>query len=234
MHSVHTGQEYRIRVQKPQNFDPAREYTIIYVADGSYGVWQFLMDPKNKISIPDNCVVIAICHTGEKEADRNRDLIPADISNNAKKNYGQANRFYLFIRDELIPFVEKEFPSAKRKVFIGHSLSGLFCLYLIFQGQQLFDHYYAISPSLWANWFELLKIENAYCDHHNDLSANITIYAGSLEVFDLIRISVYKFVNNIQKRRYKSLRLNYNIIPNARHFTIRKPVLEQIMDSLKK
>jgi predicted alpha/beta superfamily hydrolase len=187
----------------------------------------------NQISIPENCIVVSIHHTGNIKEGRNRDLIPSDIRKNGKENYGQAHSFYLFMKEELVPFVSRLFPHASEKVFIGHSLSGLFCLYMTFQDDSVFDHFYAISPSVWANHFELLQIEKAYNHHHHDLKRAISVYYGSLELFNLIRISTQKYLSAIRKRNYEHLHLEYTMIQKMRHFTVRKPALELIMNSLK-
>ena len=192
-----------------------------------------LLDSSNNIQLPDDTIVIAINHTGNRETNRDRDFIPSDISKNPKENFGQAHLFYQFIKEELIPFTHAEFPHRCKEVFIGHSLSGLFCLYLALHDEQLFHHYFSISPSVWANNFELLKIEQAFSKTHQDLPANISIYAGSLEIFNLIRIPTYIFVKAISKRKYPNLHLSYIVLPGRQHFTIRKPALEQIMNTLK-
>src|SRR5438067_11391154 len=145
--SKYTHQVYKIDIRKPEAFRTDNSYTLVFVADGSYGVGRFLLDPANKIVVPSNCIIITIKHTGNKEKDRNLDFIPSDISKNGRNDYGQASLFYLFIKDELIPFVQHKFPNCRERDFIGHSLSGLFCIYLSFQQDHLFKHYYAISPS---------------------------------------------------------------------------------------
>jgi hypothetical protein len=233
LHSNQTHQDYIIEVKKPNHFNEGSRYKLIFIADGSYGVGHFLLDTVNQIHLPNNCIIISIHHTGNIKEGRNRDLIPSDISRNGKENYGQAHAFYLFIKDELVPFVHHLFPGSTEKSFIGHSLSGLFCLYLTFQDDPVFDHFYAISPSIWANHFELLKIERAYSRQHQDLFAHISVYCGSLELFNLIRISTQKYLSAIRKRNYQHLQLEYSLIRNKRHFTIRKPALELIMNSLK-
>jgi predicted alpha/beta superfamily hydrolase len=233
LHSRFTHQDYMIVVHRPANYVPSKAYTLLYIADGSQGIGQVLLDSTNSISLPNDSIVIAINHTSNREANRDRDFIPSDISKNAKENFGQAHLFYQFIKEELIPFVHNEFPHRTAEAFIGHSLSGLFCLYLALHDKQLFHHYFSISPSVWANSFELLKIEQAYSKKHKDLPANIFVYAGSLEIFNLIRIPTWLFIKAISKRKYPNLHLTYTVIPGKQHFTIRKPALEQIMNTLK-
>ena len=55
--------------------------------------------------------------------------------------------------------MKKKYPNKKERVFIGHSFGGLFCLYTLFKEDKLFDRHFAISPSVWANYYELDKIE---------------------------------------------------------------------------
>ncbi|MBD0333514.1 MAG: hypothetical protein ICV66_12760 [Chitinophagaceae bacterium] len=232
VHSTYTQQDYMLLI-KPSG---QKVETLLFVTDGGLGLGEFIIGKSNeyKAPVPQNCAVIAVKHLGGKEPDRNRDYIPSDISKNAKQNFGQAHKFYLFIKNELIPFAQEKFPDNNRKVLLGHSLGGLLCLYVALQQPALFTHYFAISPSIWANNFELLKIEKQYAKQHDDMNTAISIYAGSLEIFNLIRFSASRFVKSLRKRNYPKLKLHYTILKRAKHFSVRKPALEKIMQELRK
>ncbi|MBD0331293.1 MAG: alpha/beta hydrolase [Chitinophagaceae bacterium] len=232
VHSNYTQQNYVVLIKPPVH----RAEILLFVTDGGLGLGEFVLGTSNeyKTPVPQNCAVIAVKHLGKKEPERNRDYIPSDISKNSSKNFGQANDFYLFLKNELIPFAQKKFPDNSRKVLLGHSLGGLFCLYVALRQPTLFDKYFAISPSIWANNFELLKIERRYAKQHRDMHATIYIYAGSLEVFNLIRLSANYFVKSLRKRNYPNLKLYYTIIKGEKHLSVRKPALEKIMQELRK
>ena len=228
--------DFLIQIKKPADYNSKKNYTIIYVADGTIGLGQYVLgtDSNWRAVMPQDCIVVTIGHTGNWHQKRPRDFIPSDISNNKEKEFGNADQFYDFLKSEIIPFVNKQLPHQKRKVFIGHSFSGLFCLYAALKNEKLFDEYFAISPSVWANDNELLKIEEGFAQSNKDLNATIHIYAGSLEVFNKVLFSSRKFYKNLQSRYYKNILLSFEEISTANHFSIRKPAIDKILKSLAK
>jgi tetratricopeptide (TPR) repeat protein len=54
-----------------------------------------------------------------------------------------------FLKEELIPFVEKNFRTNKFRILYGHSIHGLFTMYTLFNYPDLFTAYIAGSP-----WFQ--------------------------------------------------------------------------------
>lgn len=148
LHAAETGQDYTISIKKPENFARQKAYTVAFVADGSLGLGRYVLGKgvKRQATVPDDCVIVAVKHTGRKRKDRNRDFIPADVRRNGTLSFGQAKAFYRFVKNSLLPFADSLLPNATGKALIGHSLGGLFCLYAALQEENLFDHYFAISP----------------------------------------------------------------------------------------
>ena len=132
-----------------------------------------------------------------------------------------------------MPFVDKRIHNQKTKVFIGHSFGGLLALYFSLKENKLFDRYYAISPSVWANHQELLKIEEMYKDKHDSYDATIYLYAGSLEIFNKVLGSTTRFYHIVTKRGYKNLSIYYQEIAWANHFATVHKVIRGIFQELK-
>ena len=58
--------------------------------------------------------------------------------------------FYVFIQQDVKPYIEQHFDINKEKqYFFGHSFGGLFGLYVLFHQPDLFQYYTLASPSLW-------------------------------------------------------------------------------------
>jgi hypothetical protein len=121
----------------------------------------------------------------------------------------------------------------KDRAFIGHSFGGLFCLYTLFKEDKLFDRHFAISPSVWANYYELDKIEEQYAKTHKGLKAEIGIYVGGLEFLNKVLYSTRNFYNTIAGRKYTGCWIKKEEIGNANHFSIRKPAIDRIFELLK-
>lgn len=236
IHSVNTGDDYIIRLIKPADFKATKNYRIVYSADGEIGLGHYLQgtDPGWKAEIPSNCIVVTIGHMGDWHKKRMRDFIPSDAGGYKDSLFGDADNFNLFLKTELIPFINKKIPNQQGRVLVGHSFSGLFCLYAALQDGRLFDQYFAISPSVWANHEELLKIEKQFALDNKPANATVHIYAGGLEIFNKVLSSSREFYNNIQARNYPGLTISFEVIRYANHFSVRKPAIDKILASLSK
>lgn len=235
VYSTNTKDKYVITIRKPAGFSAAKKYHHVYMTDGGIGMGDYVLGKSSSwaATIPPNCVIIAIGHIGDYNTKRPRDLIPSDITKNVEMNFGKADKFYLFLKNELIPSMEKKMPNKKSRAFIGHSFGGLFCLYTLFQDDKLFDRHFAISPSCWANYYELDKIEEAYFKKNKQLNANVTIYVGGLEFLNKVLYSTRSFYTTVTGRKYKGLTMVKDEIGNANHLSIRKPAVDRAFEQLK-
>lgn len=235
VYSSNTKDRYVITIRKPADFSATKKYHLVYMTDGGIGIGDYVLGRSKSWAavIPSNCIVIAIGHTGDYNTKRPRDLIPSDISKNVETNFGKADLFYLFLKNELMPSVEKKLPARKSRAFIGHSFGGLFCLYTLFRDDKLFDHHFAISPSCWANYYELDKIEAAYFKKNKQLKADVTIWVGGLEFLNKVLYSTRSFYSTVKGRNYTGLTINKDEIGNANHFSIRKPAVDRAFEILK-
>jgi hypothetical protein len=235
VYSAQVKDQFIINVRKPPGFTNSKSYHHVYMTDGSIGMGDYVLGRKKTwaAEIPSGCIIIAISHTGDWHEKRPRDLIPADISLNKEKHFGKADLFYSFLKNELIPSIEKKLPRKKSRVFIGHSFGGLFCLYTLFREDKLFDRHFAISPSCWANYYELDKIEKKYFASNKTLKADVIIYVGGLEFLNKVLPSTRSFFTTVSERKYKGLSIKKDEIGNANHFSIRKPAVDRIFEKLK-
>jgi predicted alpha/beta superfamily hydrolase len=235
VYSKNTGDKYIITIRKPASFNPSKKYHHVYMTDGGIGIGDYVLGKSKSwaATIPPTCIIIAIGHIGDYNKKRPRDFIPSDISKNVETNFGKADQFYLFLKEELIPFIEGKIPTKKSRAFIGHSFGGLFCLYLLFKDDKLFDQHFAISPSCWANYYELDKIEAAYFKKNKSIHATVTIYVGGLEFLNKVLYSTRSFYKTVTERKYTGLKIKKEEIANANHFSIRKPAIDRIFELLK-
>jgi predicted alpha/beta superfamily hydrolase len=235
VYSAHVKDKFVITVRKPVDYTSSKKYHHVYLTDGSIGMGDYVLGKSEswKASVPSSCVIIAISHIGDWHDKRSRDFIPSDSSKNSLGNFGKADKFYLFMKNELIPKIEKKLTNKKDRVFIGHSFGGLFCLYTLLKEDKLFDKHCAISPSLWANNYELEKLEEKYSKTNKSLKAKLTLYAGGLEFLNKVLYSTRSFYKTLTERKYAGLIISKNEIGNANHFSIRKPAVDKIFESLK-
>jgi len=229
--SKQTGDTYEIIIRKPADFDSTQSHHIVYFTDASINSGKFILSLKDETI--KNCVLIGIAHKGDWSTKRKRDFIPSDAGGYNNASFGQASKFFLFMKEELIPYINRRFSNQKSKVFIGHSFGGLAALYLSLRENKLFDHYFAISPSVWANHNQLLEIEKKYAAKQIAYHSNLTLYTGSLEFLNKVLSSTRLYYNTLKKRNYKDLSINFEIAYGVNHYGIVPKIVPEIFRQLK-
>lgn len=144
-----------IQVIVPKNSTPEskEKYEVLYVLDGEWYMEQipFIYNfAANSGYAPRNIFVLIPNTYVDKENLRDRDFSPTRINNMPK--LGGADNFHGFLKNELIPFVEKKYPANGRRSLVGSSFSGLFAVYAFVKDPGLFQSYVASDPNLdWDN-----------------------------------------------------------------------------------
>ena len=229
--SAKTGDTYQLIIQRPKNFDSTKVYHHVYFTDAAINSGKIILNQPGDST--KNCILIGIAHKGDWDTKRQRDFIPSDAGGYNSKNFGQASKFFSFMKEELMPYVNKKFSKARSRVFIGHSFGGLMALYMSMRDNKLFDRYYAISPSVWANYYELMDIEKNYAAKNKNYTASISIYAGSLEFLNKVLSSSKEFYNTVKGRKYNGLVISHEIIAGVNHYGIVPNVIPKIFRQIR-
>jgi uncharacterized protein len=169
---------------------------------------------------------------GEWGAWRTQDLTPTNIPSSDKYwanvfskfagrqievRTGGAASFLDFISKELFPFVESNYRvSPIGRGLGGYSYGGLFSLYVLFSQPELFNIYYAGSPSIkYDNGF-LFTLEDKYAGTHEDLKAKLFMSAGGSE--DSVMIAnMKKMAAQLESRKYPGFTIDTHIFPDETH-----------------
>jgi predicted alpha/beta superfamily hydrolase len=149
-----------IEVVLPDNYKPGStdKYEVTYVTDGEWNTkivanlqrfagYQF-MPPNIIVSLPNTYI--------NKENMRNRDLTPTHIAQNSLS--GGADNYIAFLKTELIPYIEKKYPTKGARTYHGGSLGGLFGMYTFFKEPDLFQSYTLSDPAFWWDNGFLMKM----------------------------------------------------------------------------
>jgi hypothetical protein len=78
---------------------------------------------------------------------RDRDMSPTHVAQMPAS--GGADKFLAFLKNELVPYINKSYPANGNNMLYGHSFGGLFSVYAFLTEPQLFNAYLAADPSLW-------------------------------------------------------------------------------------
>lgn len=91
---------------------------------------------------------------GIPNTQRRRDLTPpTEVASDRAiaPQVGGSAAFRRFIREELIPEIDRRYRTMAERAIIGESLAGLFIVETLLEEPSLFTHYVALDPSLWWN-----------------------------------------------------------------------------------
>ena len=131
------------------------------------------------------------------------------------KGSGDAPKFYDFLLNQLIPFVESNYQTdPSQKVLMGGSFSALFTQYAMFTEPTVFNGYIASSPIVtYGNRFAFTQ-ETVYANCYNDLPVRLFIGVGDQKD---VTISVKEFTQVLRERNYNSLEMEIRIIEGEGH-----------------
>lgn len=153
-------EQRKIEIVLPDNYKPGsgEKYEATYVTDGEWNtkivaqLQRFVqiqrMPPNVIVSLPNTYV------NGENM--RGRDFTPTKA--NDLRYEGGADKFITFLKDELIPYVEKKYPIKGLRTLYGGSLGGVFGLYTFFKEPFLFQSYMLADPAFWWDNKYLIKM----------------------------------------------------------------------------
>jgi len=168
-------------VQVPASYDPQNplSYPVAYVLDGSVH-FNAVSTVHNYYSggyIPE-MIIVGVSN----RKNRTRDLTTSKIEKRRGQTYyqenGEADKFVKFIENELIPLIDKKYPTTNYRTLIGHSYAGLFTINTLMKHTHLFENYLVIDPSLdWDNQ-KLLKESEEIMKNKNFKGKSLFISLG--------------------------------------------------------
>ena len=200
----------------PDSYTEKKQYSIIYLLDGDWHterVAQEINQLWKDNEIPE-CILVGIGNSEERFRDYS---YPADKYNEGS---GHADKFYKFLRDELLPHVESNYSvDTTQRIIAGHSLGGFFTLYAMFQSENetpLFSGYIAASASIfWVDGY-LFGLEEQLSDKSDDLNCSLYLSAGSDEGVS-INVLIEEMYERLKSRNYPNFQTEYNIFKRKAH-----------------
>jgi uncharacterized protein len=150
----------RITVYLPTDYaQNAQRYPVLYLLDGGIAEDFHHITGIVQVSVS-NGLMDPIIVIGIENTERRRDMTgPTENPEDLKiaPHVGASALFRSFIKDELIPRIERDYRGNGTRTLMGESLAGLFVVETFFAEPALFQRYIAVSPSLWWNYGALLK-----------------------------------------------------------------------------
>ncbi|MBB1193256.1 alpha/beta hydrolase [Flavobacterium sp. SOK18b] len=152
------GEKRELTISLPQSIEknPNKKYPILILLDGDY-----LFDPFYGAlqygaywdDLPET-IIVGI-HQNQKN-ERIDDCMHDDIEDELS---GKGAQFFNFIGGELIPYLEKKYPTAPFRIIAGHDTTAGFLNYFLYKENPLFQAYISLAPELTKGMQERLPDE---------------------------------------------------------------------------
>lgn len=219
IHSAILNEDRKIYVYPPVNH--SEPLPVIYLMDGEMislvaGIVDFLYQTNQLPPM----IIVGI---GNYEYDRARDLttshslwqMDGTTDSISWRNSGGGENFLKFIKDELMPYVEKNYNTTPNKIFFGHSLGGLMSTYCLLNHTEMFNSYIAVSPALWWDKESIFKNSDILFKN-KDFKSKAIFFSDGNEGSEFHK-SVIKLQSLIQQKKLTGLRYKYIPYPEETH-----------------
>jgi len=227
LHSAILNQKRFVQVFVPPGYKAgsATKYDVLYVLDG--GNWNTGLVTQIQRFIEGQGLMPSTIIVSVLGIDRNIELTPTVLKSwNAPT--GGADKFLAYLKDELIPHVNKHYPSNGDNTLWGHSLGGMFVMYALVKEPTIFKSYISVDPSLWWDHCYVPKMAAAKLPALT--SSNITLFISGREgpTFHEMKIDTMELV----LKKTAPANLNWKVVayPGETHSSIR---LKTVYDGLK-
>jgi predicted alpha/beta superfamily hydrolase len=165
-----------------------KRYPVVYLfdADAQFAAATSMMQylSTNYNALCPEMIVVGILHP-----DRRKDLTPTHVAADppfwapgSSQTTGGGERFIAFIEQELMPYIDRHYPTQPYKMLIGHSLGGLAAMQIFVHHTRLFNAYVCIDPSMWWDHQTLLNETKRALERRN--FQGVTLYLGIANTAD--------------------------------------------------
>ncbi len=219
IHSTILNEDRKLYVYNPVNH--SEPLPVIYLMDGEMiSVVAGIVDFLSQTNQLPPMIVVGI---GNYEYDRFRDLtathsfwqMNGTTDSINLKTSGGGESFLKFIKDEVMPYIEKNYKTSPNKIFFGHSLGGLMSSYCLLNHPEMFNSYIAVSPALW--WDKESIFKNSDLLFKNKDYNNKTIFFSDGNEGAEFNKAVIKFHTLLQQKKITGLRYKYIPYPEETH-----------------
>jgi predicted alpha/beta superfamily hydrolase len=238
------GEDRAFWVKLPENYDPKSEtkYPVIYLLDGF-----FLKNSLEAVYMNywghylPHMILVGI----DNSTNRTRDLTTSHIDmlhgGPIAFETGGAENFTQYIENELIPYIDKTYPSTPYRTLIGHSYGGLFTINMLVNHRHVFENYIAIDPSIeWDDQKLLIQAkERLKTENYQGKSLFVSLAAEQLHMqneqvtmenimedtseYTLFARSIIDFSTFAASHKDNGLNFSWKVYPEDLHGTVPLP-----------
>lgn len=214
--------EYAVHVPASYAREPRRRYPVVYVLDGPpLDAHTFDAAAANaKDGRSPELIVVGIPNM--QRGGRARDFLPPELRFTRRDGTpftGGADRFLRFLRDELVPRIERTYRTAAPRLLVGHSLGAIFVCYSLVAAPSFFDARFAHSPAIWRDEDRVVGAVDAWLSRTRGSTQYLYVSVGANEGPQLS--SGYHALRAVlaAKAAAAGLRWDARVTPGAAHET---------------
>ncbi|MCE7928315.1 MAG: alpha/beta hydrolase [Dehalococcoidia bacterium] len=229
-HSGITHRDYEVSVAVMAPVEPGRRYPVLYVMDGDGSLPFFasvvpLMQAGKELP---GMIVAGIGYglsglisdpavLQQWAGLRMTDLVP---TRQADGDGGGAPEFLRFVTEELMPFINTNYPAdADDCGLAGGSLGGLFTLYAMLASPGTFRRFLAGSPAIIRSRDLLLSLEEKLAEGRTDFPVRLFMGVGSLEP-EFMQSDMKVMADRLASRGYARFQLTTRVFDGESHFSV--------------
>jgi uncharacterized protein len=233
-YSKNVGDSFEIYISLPPSYNLNDTYSIVYYCDANLKSGRHLRELISTTQYNNlrNTIFVGIGHIGNYHVLRRRDFILPTINGNdtvgQDKNYGQTEKFYSYLKNELVPSINSKFKTnIDSNSILGHSLGGLFAFFCLFKSDNLFSKYFALSPALWIDKYSIYKFNKI----QGSFAQKKYLYfaAGSDETVNKILNGTNEAKQFMDTKQYGNLFYDYDVWKGKTHNSEVPLSLEKIL-----
>ncbi|RIY11093.1 alpha/beta hydrolase [Hymenobacter rubripertinctus] len=218
------GETRRINVYVPPGFpDSARTaLPVLYMPDG--GMAEDFLHVAGLVQVSvGNGTMRPFLLVGIENTERRRDLTGPTTDAEDRKiapRVGGSAAFRRFLRQELMPEIQRRYRVTGEKAIIGESLAGLFIVETLLTEPDLFDTYLAFDPSLWWNKERLLQQAPTFLRQYRGPAKTLFVVASAQP--DIAR-ETRELAALVQQAGNQRLTATFSALPHETHGTVYHP-----------
>jgi len=230
------GQERKIWIHIPTSnggnkIKDRGNYPVIYLLDGSsnFNTVVSITEHMTESSLCPPIIVVGILHSNRLSE------LTVGTDNELPGMVGNGEKFMSFVQKELIPYIDKTYPTTTYKTFIGHSLGGLTVMNTFLHHPDLFNSYVSLDGSLWWDNQKIVKEAKTilptqnykgkalFMAMANRLERGVdtsNVQKDTTESTELIRSNL-KFIKELSRNKKSQLSFKYKYYENDNHPSVR-------------
>ena len=213
--------DYHVYVLSPKSPDsePAEKYPTVYLLDGDV-TYPMLAAHYHLLSVAEDIpkiIIVGISYGADDYREGNKRSTDFTAPAKSRDHYGGAAKFQAMLRDELMPMIERRYPSdPERRILFGQSIGGQFAIYNAMTAPTLFYGLIASNPALHRNLDFFLEHKTKLSDAANKTRLFISRAENDDQRF---KEPAQKWIDYWQQQDPKPFDLKVHNLPGHNHFS---------------